>query len=152
MIEIRLPQLAEEVDESQVILWFVSEGDFVEKGQALVEVQTEKAVSEIIAESSGTIRNIAVKRGDSATVGDVLATIDPDGTPGKGLAISSEEPMIQETRKETEAMEQEASSFVRISPRLRRLAKELGVNLEAVKGTGKNGSVTEEDIRDEAGL
>lgn len=153
MIDVRLPQLAEEVDESQVILWFVSEGDFVEKGQALVEVQTEKAVSEITAESSGTIRNIAVKRGDSATVGDVLATIDPDGTPGKGAAVPQNEPAAtQEIRKETEATGQESSSFVRVSPRLRRLAKELGVDLENLKGTGKDGSITEEDIRDESGL
>ena len=146
MIEVRLPKLDEDVDESLMVLWFVSVGDFVEKGQALVEVQTEKAVSEITAESSGTIQEIAVNRGDSAKVGDVLATIDPDGVAGQ------EEAPAQEKPKETEPKKQEASSFVRVSPRLRRLAKDLGVNLEAVKGSGPQGSITEEDIRDESGL
>lgn len=151
MIEVRLPQLAEDVDESLMVLWFVSVGDFVEKGEPLVEVQTEKAVSEITAESSGTIQEIAVQRGDSAKVGEVLATIDPDGTPGKQAAGQDEAP-AQETATETAATGQEPSSFVRVSPRLRRLAKDLGVNLDTVKGSGPNGSITEEDIRDESGL
>ena len=151
MIEVRLPKLDEDVDESLMVLWFVSVGDFVEKGQPLVEVQTEKAVSEITAESSGTIHEITVKRGDSAKVGELLATIDPDGVPGKGTVGQDESP-AHETAKETESKNQESNSFVRVSPRLRRLAKELGVNLEALKGSGPQGSITEEDIRDEAGL
>ena len=150
MVEVRLPQLDEDVEESLMVLWFVSVGDFVEKGQPLVEVQTEKAVSEITAESSGTIQEISVKRGDSAKVGDVLATIDPDGTPGTGAA--QDEPSAQEAKTETSSDNQASSSFVRVSPRVRRLAKDLGVNLDTVTGTGKNGSITEEDIRDEAGL
>jgi len=151
MIEVRLPQLAEGVDESLMVLWFVSVGDFVEKGEPLVEVQTEKAVSEITAESSGTIQKIAVQRGDSAKVGDVLATIDPDGTPGSQAAAGDESPAPKAVT-ETADTGQEPSSFVRVSPRLRRLAKDLGVNLDTVKGSGPNGSITEEDIRDESGL
>lgn len=151
MIEVRLPQLAEDVEESLMVLWFVSEGDFVEKGAPLVEVQTEKAVSEITAESSGTILEIAVKRGDSAKVGDVLATIGPDGTVEKKIDVQ-DAPAAPETSDESNSDSQDSSSFVRVSPRLRRLAKELGVDLDTVKGTGKNGSITEEDIRDESGL
>lgn len=151
MIEIRLPQLAEDVEESLMVLWFVSVGDYVEKGQPLVEVQTEKAVSEITAESSGTIQEIAVKRGNSAKVGEVLATIDPDGAPGRP-AVAQDEPAAQEPETKTSSGSQSSNSFVRVSPRLRRLAKELGVNLDAVKGSGPQGSITEEDVRDEAGL
>lgn len=151
MIEIRLPQLAEDVNESLMVLWFVSVGDFVEKGQPLVDIQTEKAVSEITAESSGTIQEIAVKRGDSAKVGDVLATIDPDGVSGKGATAQDEKP-ARETKVETSSTSQASNNFVRVSPRLRRLAKDLGVNLETVKGSGPQGNITEEDIRDESGL
>lgn len=151
MIEVRLPQLDEDVDESLMVLWFVSVGDFVEKGQPLVEVQTEKAVAEITAEESGTLQEIRVKRGDSAKVGEVLAMIDPKGIP-ETQAANEEKPSITETKEEMKTNEQDAGSFVRVSPRLRRLAKELGVNLDTVKGTGKNGSITEEDIRDESGL
>lgn len=151
MFEVRLPQFADDVEESLMVLWFVSEGDFVEKGAPLVEVQTEKAVSEITAETSGTIQEIAVKRGDSAKVGDVLATIDPDGTAGQ-KTIVQDKSAAPETSTKSNSDEQDASNFVRVSPRLRRLAKELSVDLDAVKGTGKNGSITEEDIRDESGL
>ncbi len=151
MFEVRLPQLADDVEESLMVLWFVSEGDFVEKGDPLVEVQTEKAVSEITAESSGTIQEIAVKRGDSAKVGDVLAKIDPNGTAGEKAAVPDES-TASETNQKPSSDEYDASSFVRVSPRLRKLAKELGVDLDSVKGTGKNGSITEEDIRDESGL
>ncbi len=151
MFEVRLPQFADDVEESLMVLWFVSEGDFVEKGAPLVEVQTEKAVSEITAESSGTVQEIAVKRGDSAKVGDVLAKIDPDGTAGEKTPVQ-EESTASETNHRPSSVEHDASSFVRVSPRLRRLAKELGVDLDSVKGTGKNGSITEEDIRDESGL
>lgn len=151
MIEVRLPQLAEDVEESLMVLWFVSVGDFVEKGQPLVEVQTEKAVSEITAESSGTVQEIAVKRGTSAKVGDVLATIDPEGAPGK-RTVGQDEPAAQESRTKASSDSQAPNNFVRVSPRLRRLAKDLGVNLETVKGSGPLGSITEEDVRDEAGL
>ncbi|WP_422122414.1 biotin/lipoyl-containing protein [Planococcus sp. X10-3] len=151
MIEVRLPQLAEDVDESLMVLWFVSEGDFVEKGQPLVEVQTEKAVSEITAESSGTIQKIAVKRGDTAKVGDVLATIDPEGVAGN-QAAGQDQPPASEPDTDSGGTSPESSTFVRVSPRLRRLAKDLGVNLDSVKGTGPHGSITEENVRDEAGL
>lgn len=151
MIEVRLPRLDEDVEESLMVLWFVSTGDFVEKGQPLVEVQTEKAVSEVTAEESGIVQEILVKRGDSAKVGEILATIDPNGVPEK-QAVNQDKTMGKETIQEMEASDQESDNFVRVSPRLRRLAKELGVNLDTIKGTGKNGSITEEDIRDESGL
>ena len=151
MIEVRLPQLAEDVAESLMVLWFVSEGDFVEKGQPLVEVQTEKAVSEIAAESNGTIQKISVNRGDTAKVGEVLATIDPDGVPGSQAAVQ-DQPPASEPAVDSASAGAGTSNFVRVSPRLRRLAKDLGVNLDSVKGTGPQGSITEENIRDEAGL
>lgn len=151
MIEVRLPQLAENVEESLMVLWFVSVGDFVEKGQPLVEVQTEKAVSEITADSSGTIQEIAVERGESAKVGTVLATIDPAGVPGD-QADTAEEAPGADAGDEAGDADHGHTIFVRVSPRLRRLAKDLGVNLDALKGSGPQGSITEEDVRDEAGL
>nr|WP_241535798.1 biotin/lipoyl-containing protein [Indiicoccus explosivorum] len=76
MAEVRVPQVTEDVDESLIVLWYVSEGDTVEKGDALVEIQTEKAVSVIEAEESGTVIEINVKRGESAKVGTVIAKIE----------------------------------------------------------------------------
>ncbi|MBT2583461.1 biotin/lipoyl-containing protein [Planococcus sp. ISL-109] len=149
MHDVTLPKLSEDTDESLVVLWFVSEGDYVEEGTVLCEVQTEKAVSEIRAEASGTVKRIHVKRGDSAKAGTLLAVIDPKGQASE-QSISSEKVHLEQAEEGSAA--QDEASFTRVSPRLRRLAKELGAKLEDVKGTGKNGAITEQDIRDEAGL
>ncbi|MBY6273576.1 MAG: dihydrolipoyllysine acetyltransferase, partial [Bacillaceae bacterium] len=76
LIEVNLPRLSDTLDESLITFWHVSEGDPVEKGDTLVEVQTEKAVSEIEAPESGVVKEIRKKRGETAAVGDVLAVIE----------------------------------------------------------------------------
>lgn len=149
MLEVILPKLSEDTDESLVVLWFVSEGEYVEEGTVLCEVQTEKAVSEIRAEGSGTLKKIHVKRGDSAKAGAPLAVIDPAGEAqvktGQSASVPDNDAPDASTGESQEA-------FTRASPRLRRLAKELGVKLEDVSGTGRDGAITEQDIRDESGL
>ncbi|WP_341960247.1 biotin/lipoyl-binding protein [Planococcus maritimus] len=149
MHDVTLPKLSEDTDESLIVLWFVEEGDYVKEGAVLCEVQTEKAVSEIRAKTSGTVKKIHVKRGDSAKAGTLLAVIDPKGQAAENPGTA--EKVHLEQAEENEAA-QETASFTRVSPRLRHLAKELGVSLETVKGTGKAGAITEQDIRDEAGL
>ncbi len=149
MHDVTLPKLSDDTDESLIVLWFVDEGDYVEEGAVLCEVQTEKAVSEIRAETSGTVKKIHVKRGDSAKAGTLLAVIDPKGQAAENTGTA--EKVHLEQAKETDAP-QETASFTRVSPRLRHLAKELGVKIEDVKGTGKAGAIIEQDIRDEAGL
>ncbi|MGM9929092.1 MAG: lipoyl domain-containing protein [Bacillus sp. (in: firmicutes)] len=74
MYEVKLPQLSDSADESSVVLWYKAEGDQVDVGDTLLEVQTEKATSEITADVAGVLQKIAVKRGETAHVGDVLAT------------------------------------------------------------------------------
>ncbi|MBS4208224.1 dihydrolipoamide acetyltransferase family protein [Bacillus sp. FJAT-50079] len=140
MFHVKLPQTSDEIEESLVVFWHVEEGDKVEEGDTLVEVQTEKAVFEIEAEEAGTIHQIIVKRGDSAKVGDVLVTIDT------GADSETVKPTIPEDRAES-AVALDDRSFVRISPRLRKLAKDLNVNLTDVIGTGPGGALTEEDIQ-----
>ncbi|TVP84747.1 MAG: 2-oxo acid dehydrogenase subunit E2 [Alkalicoccus sp.] len=137
MINVTLPELKEGTDESLVVLWFVSEGDRVRKGDALAEVQTEKAVSEIEAEADGVVKKIAVKRGESAKVGDVLAVIDPEGSP---------EPAVEEAPPEKKEQEK-VPDAPKVPPKLKKLARELGVQVETIRGTGKDGRITEEDIR-----
>lgn len=144
IIEIKLPQLSEEYNESLIAFWHVSEGDEVEQNDILVEVQTEKAVSELHAPASGIVKEIRKKRGDTASVGEVLATIETaerDGQPD----IKQEE--TNERPEEQIATEQKVEK--RATPRVKKLAKELGVDWRLVEPTGLNGKVTEEDIRNE---
>ena len=169
MFEMKLPKLREDVEESLVVVWFVSEGDVVETGDRLVEVQTEKEVSELDAETSGKVKEIIVNRGESAKVGEILALIDPDGSPKpkpvKPKAAGKDEELRNDAKNEETAVEkiteqtpgsseiapsEEAPKMARIAPGVRKLARELDVDLGQVTGTGRNGSITGDDIRNAA--
>lgn len=172
MIEVKLPKIREDVNESLVVIWFVSEGDTVKKGDPLLEIQTEKEVSEIEAETSGTVKEIICKRGESAKVGEVLATINPaenkqETKPEEQklvenakteTKISAQEQKTEEQKiveqssmQEVKGEEKEPAKAMRLAPGLRKLARELNVPLESVAGTGRNGKITEKDIRRVAG-
>ncbi|XJZ27666.1 dihydrolipoamide acetyltransferase family protein [Bacillota bacterium Lsc_1132] len=147
MYEVKLPQTAEDISESVIVFWHKSAGDEVKAGDVLVEVQTEKAVFEIEAEESGILAEIKIPRGEVASVGDVLATISlaaeavPEGNPQ----------MAGDVTTALTALEQkESPQFVKAAPRIRRLARELGVELATITGTGRNGHITEEDVRNSA--
>lgn len=132
-MEITLPRQSEKLDESLITFWQVSEGDSVEKGESLVEVQTEKAVTEVQAPESGVIREIVKKRGDTVKVGEVLAVLE-SGAGG------------------SEAVGQEASDDnKKATPRVKKLAKELDVDWKTVAPARGDGKVTEEDVRNFAG-
>jgi len=153
MLEVKLPQLSEEEDvESLVVYWNKSEGEPIKKGDVLVEVQTEKAVSEIEAEEDGVLTTILVQRGESAKVGDILAVIATETELNKKENTSNPDAnTMQQELEPGPLVEGEANQqFVRVSPRLRKLARELGVDLATVSGTGRNGQPTEEDIRQAA--
>lgn len=146
VIEVKLPRIDEDHNESSIIFWHKQVGDVIQKGDVLVEVQTEKAVTEIEADSDGIMNEIIVKRGEVASVGDILCTIDQ-----KGNGTESKEINAKESKTSKPVLEkQEESTFVRVSPRLRKVAKELKVALTDVQGTGSGGKITEQDIRNTA--
>ncbi|MFD1706986.1 dihydrolipoamide acetyltransferase family protein [Siminovitchia sediminis] len=145
MFEVKMPRTSDDIEESLIVFWHVEEGDDVEEGDVLVEVQTEKAVFEIEAETEGTIREILVKRGESAKIGETIATISDDQD-NESAEEENDQKHI-EKKAETGAGSQ---SFVRVSPRLRKLARDAGVNLSEIRGSGKGGVITESDIRNAA--
>ncbi|WP_044895323.1 2-oxo acid dehydrogenase subunit E2 [Bacillus alveayuensis] len=145
LIEVKLPRLSDEHDESLITFWHVSEGDTVEKGDTLVEVQTEKAVSEIEAQESGVVKEIRKKRADTAAVGDVLAVIET----ADETAPSTEEPTNHSTEEQQKVV-QEVVEERKATPRVKKLARELGVDWRLVIPTGPNGKVMEDDIRNAA--
>ncbi|GIN22184.1 MAG TPA: 2-oxo acid dehydrogenase subunit E2 [Bacillus bacterium] len=143
MMEVKMPRTSDEIEESLIVFWHVEKGDSVEEGDVLVEVQTEKAVFEIEAEMEGIISEIVVRRGESAKVGDVLAKIEREA-PGNSKEADSKTDNKIGKEKIPESL------FVRISPRLRKLARDLKVDLTEVKGTGKEGAITKKDIENVA--
>ncbi|HZG84574.1 dihydrolipoamide acetyltransferase family protein [Paenibacillus sp.] len=143
--EVRLPETSPGIEESLVVFWHASVGDRVERGQALLEVQTEKAVFEIEAPAAGVVSDIVVPRGGVAKVGDVVAVLATETT--EGLAGAALEEAQEAAGAPPAAEERAGSGGVQVAPRLRRLAKELGVDLARVEGTGAGGKITEDDVR-----
>jgi pyruvate dehydrogenase E2 component (dihydrolipoamide acetyltransferase) len=133
--EFKLPDLGEGLTEGEVARWLVSVGDEVAEDQPLVEIQTDKTTVEIPSPAAGKVAQILVEEGNVVPVGTVLVVIGEDG------AAPSERPAPQPPRQEK----------VRATPLVRRLAQELGVDLESLSGTGPQGRITEQDVRGAAG-
>ncbi len=139
--EFRLPDLGEGIHEAEVRRWLVAEGQPVREDQPLVEVETDKAVVEIPSPAAGIVVRHGAGEGEVVAVGSVLATIEK--TP-------SEEPLgIVGFVPHAATVPQPP---LQATPIARRVAKELGVEITQIKGTGPEGRVTEEDVRLHAGL
>ena len=145
-IEIKVPELGESVVEATIIRWFKSEGDPVKIGEALVELETEKANFEVAAEKQGVLSKILKQDGEDVEVGDVLGSIEEgkagDAAPAKEEAKAPEPAPEPEPVKEAPKQETEE----KVTPVARRVAEENNVDLSKVQGTGPSGRVTKEDV------
>lgn len=122
-----MPDLGEGLEEGEIVSWLVAEGDTVALNQALVEIETAKAVVEIPSPFAGRVMVLHGAEGDAIPVGAPLATFEVAGDPG--------------------AKPGDGGASVRTTPPVRRLAKELDVDLASVPGTGPDGRITEHDVR-----
>jgi pyruvate/2-oxoglutarate dehydrogenase complex dihydrolipoamide acyltransferase (E2) component len=140
--EFKLPDLGEGLTEGEIARWLVSEGQEIAEDDPLVEVQTDKTTVEIPSPAGGKVARIMVAEGDVVPVGTVLVVIGEDGAAPAG---AEEQPRGEPTQA-AEAARAPAAK-VRATPLIRRMAQELGVDLEAVDGTGPQGRITEDDVR-----
>lgn len=164
--EFRLPDVGEGIHEAEILRWLVSEGDHVEEDQPLVEVQTDKAVVELPSPKAGVIVKLHFAEGDIANTGDVIVTIATSDTSaptvpenGKDARVNIEEvlgagPAATVSQQEPQAATVAGSTGssggrrrVLATPATRRLARELGIDIQLVQGTGPGGRVTDEDVR-----
>lgn len=138
----------EGISEGEIVCWRVSEGDRVEEHQAIVEIETDKAVVEIPTPRAGVILKIAAQEGDLVQVGETLVVIGQEGesiadvpeeSTGSARTVST---LVGELRESDETFE-----VVLAAPATRRLARELGVDLKEISGTGTGGRITEADVR-----
>ncbi|MFN2466707.1 MAG: dihydrolipoamide acetyltransferase family protein [Gaiellaceae bacterium] len=132
--EFKLPDLGEGLTEGEVARWLVSEGQEVAEDDPLVEIQTDKTTVEIPSPAAGRVSRILVREGEVVPVGSVLVVI--------GGGVDEEQP-----RAEPSPQAEPAAERVRATPLIRRLAQELGVNLEELSGSGPQGRITEQDVR-----
>jgi pyruvate dehydrogenase E2 component (dihydrolipoamide acetyltransferase) len=138
--QFKLPDLGEGLTEGEISRWLVAEGQDVAEDDPLVEVQTDKTTVEIPSPAAGTVTRILVEEGQVVPVGTVLVVIGGEG--------ASQQEATQPHAEPTAPSEPRP---VRATPLVRRVAQELGVDLETVTGTGPQGRVTETDVRRAAG-
>lgn len=162
--EFRLPDIGEGIHEGEIVKWFVKAGDTIEEDDVLAEVQNDKSVVEIPSPVSGTVEEVLVDEGTVAVVGDIIVKIDaPDAEEmqfkGNHSDDSSSEEPKEEAAKEESASSQESqpaantqdaevdeNRTIKAMPSVRKYARDNGVNIKAVAGSGKNGRITKEDI------
>ncbi len=143
--EFRLPDLGEGLHEAEIVKVLVREGDEVQEDAPLLEVETDKAQVEIPSPVSGRVEKVHVTPGQVVRVGQVLVTFGDGGRP----PASGAEPAAEAGRDRAAAAVRRdvAAGPVPATPATRRLARELGVDLRVVTGTGPGGRVTDEDVR-----
>lgn len=137
-----LPDLGEGLEEGEITRWLVAEGESVDENQPIVEIQTEKATVELGAPVGGVVLRIIVREGELASVGATLAMI---GKKGEQLLHSVTSPPADEPAEEPLIAVVGDEPLEALA--LHRLARDLGVDFSAVRGTGTGGQVTEADIR-----
>ncbi|MED3574420.1 dihydrolipoamide acetyltransferase family protein [Cytobacillus praedii] len=159
--EFKLPDIGEGIHEGEIVKWFVKSGDKVQEDDVLCEVQNDKAVVEIPSPVAGTVEEIKVGEGTVATVGQVLITFDAPGYENlkfKGdeeahesnetaPELNNQDAPKQETANATTApVEADSNRRIIAMPSVRKYARDNGVDIHQVAGSGKNGRVVKADI------
>jgi pyruvate dehydrogenase E2 component (dihydrolipoamide acetyltransferase) len=153
-MEIKLPNLGEGADSGTVVNIFVKEGERVEKNQAIIELENEKAVASIPSTISGVISKIFVKAGDKISVGQRIASVEADQTKeaGKSTQPAAEKdepeedsPRDEESQPDDEEVPESRSGTVAAPPAIRKLARELGIDLSRVRSS--SGRISMADLR-----
>jgi 2-oxoglutarate dehydrogenase E2 component (dihydrolipoamide succinyltransferase) len=163
-VEIRVPPLGESLVEATVGRWFKKQGDAVQTGETVVELETEKVNLEVAAPESGVLERVLHAEGDTVQVGEVLGTLDagaaaaprPEAARSAAASAPAPAPTVAERAPGSAPAEAPAgaSRAAAVPPRppaapsARRLAAEHGVDLGAVAGSGPGGRITGEDVRD----
>ncbi|KAA0226409.1 2-oxo acid dehydrogenase subunit E2 [Fimbriimonadia bacterium ATM] len=166
MTEVIMPKMGDAMEEGTLVEWLKGEGATVKSGEVLGNIQTDKAVVELTAPASGVLSGLLIQAGETVPVGNAIAAILkdgeslPDGWGGSArvpepakAAAAAESPRAEAKSTATQVVERPpqpapvSTGRIVASPLAKRLAKELGVSLEGIRGTGPNGRIVERDVR-----
>ncbi len=147
ILEMKVPSPGESITEVEIAEWLVQDGDYVEKDQAIAEVDSDKATLELPAEASGTI-TLKAEDGDAVEVGQVVCLIDtsaakPEGGDAPKAEAKTEAPKAEPVEAPKATKETYASGTA--SPAAKKILAEKGMDASTVSGTGKDGRVTKDD-------
>ncbi len=151
ILEMKVPSPGESITEVEIAEWLVSDGDYVEKDQAIAEVDSDKATLELPAEESGII-TLKAEEGDAVAVGEVVCLIDTSAEKPKDGAVSTEKTKVDKTEVPVQQQENVREEVAKESyakgvpsPAARKILDEKGIDAAGLKGTGKDGRITKED-------
>jgi pyruvate dehydrogenase E2 component (dihydrolipoyllysine-residue acetyltransferase) len=149
--EFKLPDLGEGLTEGEIARWLVEEGQEIAEDAPLVEIATDKTTVEIPSPAGGVVSRILVAEGAVVPVGTVLVVIGGDGEPIAAEPAAAP-PLVPKGHVQgSDPGTGPKATSVRATPLVRKVAAELGVDLESVTGSGPQGRITEEDVRAAAG-
>jgi 2-oxoglutarate dehydrogenase E2 component (dihydrolipoamide succinyltransferase) len=150
ILEMKVPSPGESITEVEIAQWLVQDGDYVEKDQAIAEVDSDKATLELPAEASGTI-TLKAEEGDAVAVGEVVCLIDTSASKPDGKSASEPKEdkadIKEEVKQEAKSTPAENKTYATgtASPAAKKILDEKGIAASAVSGTGKDGRITKED-------
>lgn len=149
-IEIKAPQLPESVPDGTIASWHKQEGDAVKRDELLVDIETDKVVIEVVAPADGVLEKIVKDAGDTIVSNEVVATLKEGAAASKSSSDDSDK---KEEKKEASAgddadktSEKSDSDSAPLSPAAKKLAEENNIDPASVKGSGKDGRITKEDV------
>ncbi len=144
ILKMEIPSPGESISEVEIAQWLVSDGEYVDKDQIIAEIDSDKATLELPAEQSGVI-TLKAEEGDVVEVGQVVCHIDTEGE-----GISKEKPTVSDiSEKNLEVKpdtDSDDSKSEILSPAARKIAEEKNIDISNIKGTGKSGRITKQDV------
>ncbi len=174
VVVVTMPRLSDTMEEGTVASWLKNVGDYVEEGEILAEIETDKATMEFESFNEGTLLHIGLAVGESAVVDDLLAIIGPEGTNVSGIAENFKtsnntakieiqeisEKVVEDAQEKlvfessnTQTIKTELSSpttsnknRIYISPLAKKIAEEKGISLNQLNGSGENGRIIKRDV------
>src|SRR3989338_1130453 len=149
--EFKFPDVGEGIHEGELIKWLVKEGDKIKIDQTIAEIETDKAVVEIPSPKAGVVLKLNWKPGDTMEVGENLLVLGEEGEKLSEVQIEKQEmKSLEKIQEKLENPQVVLKPTILATPATKNLAKQLEINLLNVKGTGYNGRITNQDVKDYA--
>jgi 2-oxoglutarate dehydrogenase E2 component (dihydrolipoamide succinyltransferase) len=146
ILEMKVPSPGESITEVEIAEWLVEDGDYVEKDQAIAEVDSDKATLELPAEVSGVI-TLKAEEGDAVAVGEVVCLIDTSAAAPTDGEVKEAAPKVEEKKVEVTVTAPDTKTYATgtASPAAKKVLEEKGISASEITGTGRDGRITKDD-------
>ncbi len=141
-IEIKAPTLPESVPDGTIATWHKKAGEMVKRDELLVDIETDKVVIEVVSPADGLLQKIIKNTGDTIVSNELIALVEA------GAVSAGTTPVVAAASAAVSAKQETTAEEPLLSPAAKKIAQENAINIDAIKGTGKNGRVTKEDVLD----